>query len=131
MLYRKSAPTPPRLLLRIAATAGASALLGAVACSSSSSGSVPAAPTDAGDQGDVDMNGSSSSGGSGSPIVTGVLPSPHPDASGPCGGHPCGSMIMPADDAGDEGNVVSDAEIAPDDVAHCGGVCGVIVHLDQ
>jgi hypothetical protein len=135
MLYRKAAPNPPRLLLRIAATAGAGALLGAVACSSTSSGSVAAPPTDSGDQGDVDMSGSSSSGGSGSmPIVTGVLPSPHPDAAG-CGGGPCGVMVRPPDDAGDASDLapdaVSDAEIAPDDVAHCGGVCGVIVHLDQ
>ena len=61
--------------------------------------------------------------------------SPYPDASGPCSGHPCGVMVRPPDDAGDASDLapdaVSDAEIAPDDVAHCGGVCGVIVHLDQ
>jgi len=78
------------------------------------------------------MSGSSSSGGSGMPIVTGILPNPTP---GPCGGGPCGVMVRPPDDAGDASDLapdaVSDAEIAPDDVAHCGGVCGVIVHLDQ
>src|SRR5450432_1655432 len=36
MLYRKAPPTPPRLLLRIVATAGAGALLGFTGCSSSS-----------------------------------------------------------------------------------------------
>jgi hypothetical protein len=131
MLYRKAAPTPPRLLLRIAATAGAGALLGAAACSSVGephglvpmpNGLVANPPADAADQGDSE----------GTPIMTGVLPNPNP---GPCGGGPCGTIALPAADAGDAGetapDAVSDAEIAPDDVAHCGGVCGVIVHLDQ
>jgi hypothetical protein len=130
MLYRKAAPNPPRLLLRIAATAGAGALLGAAACSSVGephglvpmpNGLVANPPTDAADQGDS----------TGTPITTGVLPNPNP---GPCGGGPCGVMVRPPDDAGDvapDSGAVSDAEIAPDDVAHCGGVCGVIVHLDQ
>jgi hypothetical protein len=67
------------------------------------------------------------------PIVTGVLPNPHPDASGPCGGGPCGTIALPASDAGDASDdavAVSDAEIVQDDVAHCGGVCGVIIHVD-
>jgi hypothetical protein len=47
---------------------------------------------------------------------------------------------MPTGDAGDAsddaapntmGDAVSDAEIVADDVAHCGGVCGVIIHTDQ
>lgn len=69
------------------------------------------------------------------PITTGVVPNP-----GPCGGGPCGSMALPTGDAGDAsddaapntmGDAVSDAEIVADDVAHCGGVCGVMVHIDQ
>jgi hypothetical protein len=74
------------------------------------------------------MSGSSSSGGSsGGSSSSG--------GQSPCGGGPCGVMVRPPDDAGDASELapdaVSDAEIAPDDVAHCGGVCGVIVHLDQ
>ena len=77
MLYRKAAPNPPRLLLRIAATAGAGALLGAAACSSVGephglvrmpNGLVANPPADAADQGDSE----------GTPIMTGVLPQPQP-----------------------------------------------------
>ena len=46
MLYRKVPPSPPRLLLRIVATAGTSALLGAAACSSTSSGPIAIMPGD-------------------------------------------------------------------------------------
>jgi hypothetical protein len=122
MLYRKTAPTPPRLLLRIVATVGAGALLGVAACSSStSSGSVPSAPTDAADEADfVDSAGS--------------IANPFLDATLPCGGGPCGSVAhLP--DAGDGGDLPPDASDtgvdAPDDVTHCGGVCGVIVRPDQ
>ena len=120
MLYRKAAPTPPRLLLRIA---GAGAVLGAVACSSTgAAGLVPSPvsgpPADAADQGDSDIG----------PVVTGLLPNP-------CGGGPCGSIASPPDDAGDASDAATDAlrdaEVVPDDVAHCGGVCGVVIHLDQ
>jgi hypothetical protein len=50
MVYRKSPPRPPRLLLRVVAAAGAGALLGATACSSNSpiEGSLPAVPNDSG-----------------------------------------------------------------------------------
>jgi hypothetical protein len=42
MIYRKAPPQPGRLLLRVVAMAGASAVAGAVACSSSGAvGSVP------------------------------------------------------------------------------------------
>ncbi len=130
MLYRKAPPSPPRLLLRIVVTAGAGALLGAAACSSSSNGGTGAMPgvvpnpTDSGD----DMAEAST-------IVTGVMPS-YPDARA-CGGGPCGSIVMPQGDAGDAGDLEADAPSdvetadATDDVAHCGGVCGVIVHPDQ
>jgi hypothetical protein len=46
MHYRKTSPTPPRLLLRIVATAGAGALFGVAACGSGSEGSAPATPSD-------------------------------------------------------------------------------------
>ncbi len=144
MLYRKAAPNPPRLLLRIVATAGAGALLGVAACSSSSAnGSSPIVPAaDAADNGDLDAN----------QIITGVLPS-HPDATVlPCGaGGVCGLMVLPHDgDVGDEaspgesdagaeaGNdAAADAEIpdsgtheAPDGgiMLHCPPICGVVVH---
>jgi hypothetical protein len=137
MLYRKAPPTPPRLLLRIVATAGAGALLGMAACASSSSnGVVPSPPSDAADEAELDAT----------PIVTGLVANP-PDATLPCGGGPCGSVAFPAD-GGDAGGLVpatdaeaspldasldgSDANVeSPDAIAHCGGVCGVIVHVDE
>ena len=137
MLYRKAPPTPPRLLLRIVATAGAGALLGMTACSSSSSNGVgPSPPTDAADEAEFDA----------SPIVTGLVANP-PDATLACGGGPCGSVALPPD-GGDAGGLVPDADAeaspvdasfdgsdasvdSPDAIAHCGGVCGVIVHVDE
>jgi hypothetical protein len=137
MLYRKAPPIPPRLLLRIVATAGAGALLGMAACSSSSSNGVgPSPPTDAADETELDA----------SRIVTGLVANP-PDATLPCGGGPCGSVALPPD-GGDAGGLVpdadgeaspleasldgSDADVeSPDAIAHCGGVCGVIVHVDE
>jgi hypothetical protein len=103
MIYRKSPPSPPRLLLRVVATAGAGALLGAVACSSSSfNGTVPSA--DASDDAAFELDA----------VATGVLPG-HPDATMlACGGGACGIMAEP-DDAG------ADACTGPD----C-GVPGVI-----
>jgi hypothetical protein len=128
MLYRKTPPSPPRLLLRIVATAGAGVLLGAAACSSSSqaTSSMPTGP-EGGDDAESEA----------STIVTGVLPS-YPDATA-CGGHPCGSIVMPPGDAGevsdhdqpgDADDLATDATDAGN-IAHCGGVCGVIVHPDQ
>ncbi|HTB72593.1 MAG TPA: hypothetical protein VK762_05100 [Polyangiaceae bacterium] len=129
MLYRKASPRPPRLLLRIAATAGASALLGVAACSSSSdsvapSGAVVSPPAD--DAGDAASNPVT--------IMTGIMA--NPDATVACGGGPCGSVVM-SQDGGDAGDFAPDAENdagsmdATDDVTHCGGVCGVIVRPDQ
>ncbi len=143
MLYRKAAPGPPRLLLRIVATAGAGALLGVAACSSSStSGSSPLVPSaDAADNGDLDAT----------PILTGLLPN-HPDATLlPCGaGGPCGAIALPHLDGGDEASAdgsdagadagndaASDAEISDTGVndlaeggilVHCPPTCGVVVH---
>ncbi len=141
MLYRKASPTPPRLLLRIVATAGAGALLGMAACSSSSSNGVgPSPPTDAADEAEFDAS-------------SGSVTNP-PDATLPCGGGPCGSVALPPD-GGDAGGLVPDADAeaspvdasfdgsdasfdgsdasvdSPDAIAHCGGVCGVIVHVDE
>src|SRR5579859_5013119 len=80
MLYRTAAPTPPRLLLRIA---GAGAVVGAVACSSTGAhGLVPSpvstSPDDAADQSDADIG----------PVATGLLPNP-------CGAGPCGFIASP------------------------------------
>jgi hypothetical protein len=119
MLYRKAPPAPPRLLLRIVATAGAGALLGFTGCSSSSgspvdSGSVvgPEAglmanvPSDASDDSAPTVN--SSSGGiivmpddDASPAdaeagLDGSSPDAFDgsgDATGPC--HPCGVVVRP------------------------------------
>jgi hypothetical protein len=85
MLYRKSSPNPPTLLLRIVATAGAGALLGAAACRSSAPGSVPIVPSDSGSE-----------------------------AQGPCGGGgPCGTVVMPPD-SGNEATVGGGVVVSPD-----------------
>jgi hypothetical protein len=156
MLYRRTPPNPPRLLLRIVATAGAGALLGVAACSSSSDSAGPPGvagfpPADAADDGESDAN----------QIMTGIVANPdatigcggslgvcgsvgyipqdggedaNPDATGPCGESPCpmidgGILVMPYD--GGEGIVDAAILDATEDVAHCGGFCGVIVHPDQ
>jgi hypothetical protein len=146
MLYRKAPPTPPRLLLRIVATAGAGALMGMAACSSSSVNGLAAdSPADAAD--DADLLDAS-------PVFTGLLA--NPDATLPCGGGPCGSVALPPD-GGDAGGPVYDADAggpiydadaggspadasldgsdagvdSPDAIAHCGGFCGVVVHVDE
>ena len=143
MLYRKASPTPPRLLLRIVATAGAGALLGMTACSSSSSNGVgPNPPTDAADEG---VNLGVDGGVADLDAFMGLVA--YPDATLACGGGPCGSVALPPD-GGDAGGLVPDADAeaspvdasfdgadtgvdSPDAIAHCGGVCGVIVHVDE
>lgn len=132
MLYRKSSPNPPRLLLRIVASAGAGALVSAAACSSSE----PSGPCGGGPCGTVVLVPDS-----------GVDPGP-PDAQsadvaaeaepgrGPCGGGPCGSVAIPPD-AGDGGEPEAATVVGgglfpkPDAEAEggpCGGgPCGVII----
>jgi hypothetical protein len=139
MLYRKAPPSPPRLLLRIVTTAGAGALLGVAACSSSSNSGgsgIMGVVTNPSDSGGDDLGSEAST------IMTGVMPS-YPDARA-CGGGPCGSMIMPPGDAGETGDasIASDASdasdlaadapsdaaiVETDAIAHCGGVCGIVV----
>src|SRR6185437_12632253 len=109
MLYRKAPPQPSRMLLRVVAVAGASALLGATACSSSSGGSMnnpEAGPDgmacgaegvcgsvpepDGGPMGAVDSG----------PVGIGVDGGIEVAVDGGC--HPCGVGPIP-DDAGDGG----------------------------
>ncbi|HTB73970.1 MAG TPA: hypothetical protein VK762_12035 [Polyangiaceae bacterium] len=138
MLYRKAPPSPPRLLLRIVATAGTSALVGAVACSSTSSGSIAIMPSDdASDASNAVMGfgaypcyEDASACGDAAGLIT------NPDDGGPCNGGPCGAVIMPGDDAGDAGEPPMDAssdgeslDAVDEGTVHC-GVCGVIVHID-
>ena len=69
MIYRKAPPQPGRLLLRVVAVAGAGAVLGVVACSSSSSSGQPVGGVvpnhqDAGvDSGDSGFMGATDGGG--------------------------------------------------------------------
>jgi hypothetical protein len=129
MLYRKAPATPPRLLLRIVATAGAGVLVGVAACSSSSDSAAPPGVV-------VSPPGDDAGDAASSPttIMTGIMA--NPDATVGCGSEPCGFVAMPQD-GGDAGAFAPDAENdagmtdAADDVVHCGGVCGVIVRPDQ
>jgi hypothetical protein len=149
MLYRKTPATPPRLLLRIMATAGTGALLGAAACGgvdSTSTGSpvspvrdvADAQPT--GDDGSITM-------GFVVGMPTGLLPLVRDaggDATLACGTGFCGSAVMPPADGGDAGadasgadtsdaaakDAADDAGLLADDGGslHCPPVCGVVVH---
>jgi hypothetical protein len=112
MLYRKSSPNPPTLLLRIVATAGAGALLGAAACGGSTAmGSIAIPDSDAG----RDAAG--------------------PGLPAPCNGGPCGSVVMPTTDSGEAGfvgfvggGVVVNPDSGSDSQVPCnGGPCGVVV----
>ncbi len=119
MLYRRSPLHPPKLLLRVAASAGLGTLVGMAACSSGSSsayspeGSAPATPSDASDDG--------------STIVE-------------CLGF-CGFVVEP-DEAGEpdaDAGLVTDADAGPViDASHddasmesCNPVCGIVVHPDE
>jgi hypothetical protein len=97
MLYRKAPPTPPRLLLRIIATAGVGALVGTAGCSSAAAnGTTTLPPSDASDDAPMmEVHG----------IVT------NPDASDPCNGFPCGGFV-----------VDPDASLACGDSRLCGAV---------
>ena len=105
MLYRKSSPNPPTLLLRIVASAGASAILGTAACSGTDPvmGSVASIPDSGHEQPNVGQGGQPpGSADSGTP------------GTGPCGGGPCGTVAMPP---------AGDASVAPCN----GGPCGTVV----
>ncbi len=146
MLYRKVPPSPPRLLLRIVATAGTGALLGAAACSSTSSGSIAGGSItnmpsdDASDASNAVMGfGAYPCYEDASACVDAAGPITNPDEGGPCNGGLCGAvgMIMPGGDAGDAGEPAMDAssdgeslDATDDGTVHCGGVCGVIIHID-
>lgn len=143
MLYRKASPTPPRLLLRIVAGAGAGAMLGAVACSSSSLSGVTAAPHDGGDTSLDGTDGTDADDTSCHGFCVGVgsvaVP-PGEDASDQDVFRPMGSYGQ-LPDASDAGYVPlgSDAGyVAPDDAAQdldaagpCHPVCGLIIRPDQ
>jgi hypothetical protein len=143
MLYRKSPPTAPRLLLRIVATAGAGALLAMTGCSSSSSeGSATTPPSDASADDAVTPV-------CGSGLVCGSLAAPPPDggdsedagATGPCGGHVCGTIALPQDagdlDAADGhapvtgGDTGAPTDASDDATGPCHPVCGIIVAPDH
>jgi len=133
MLYRKSPPKPPRLLLRIVSAASAGALVGACGGSSGGgsqdhtifAGSLPGVPQDAGDEEAVSVGGGSrctdcmpsDAGPSDAELMDGGF-LVAPDS----GFH--GTMAFPGD-GGDAGN---DAD-AGDAALHCGngGFCGVVV----
>jgi hypothetical protein len=153
MLYRKSPPAPPRLLLRIAAAAGAGTLYGIAACSSPPglTGVAPAIPSDASDDAPLACGGE----------FCGIVydGSVGDDALPACGGGFCGilyeggvdGMAHPHDgssdlpDAGDQGGgdaapvlgVVdgspvdaSAADAADDATAPC-HPCGVVIRPDR
>jgi hypothetical protein len=144
MLYRKSSPNPPRLLLRIVATAGASALLGATACGSTV-GTVPDAAADSGNDAQGPCDGGPCivsmgvmpvppDAGEAGTVGGGVVVSPDSggDARGPCNGGPCGVVVMPHD-AGEAGTVGGGIVVSPDSGSDAqgpcnGGPCGVVIH---
>jgi hypothetical protein len=151
MLYRRSSPTPPRLLLRIVATAGTGTLFAVAACSSSGAeGLGPGTPSDASDTSDID----GSFGCGNNPCGSSKLPDDASDTDASpdatmlaCGGGVCGTVALP--DAGDGGDAAAsepDAGIADGsradayaddatvDAAEDAGLChpcGVVVHLDE
>lgn len=97
MHYRKSSPNPPRLLLRIVATAGAGALVGACSsgsgtesghpCGSGFCGSAVMIPSDADVDGDAELR---------------------------CGTGVCGSIGLPSSDAGEASVVGGGVMVRPD-----------------
>jgi hypothetical protein len=122
MLYRKSSQNPPTLLLRIVATAGATAVLAACGGEAFSNpdadagGTEQTGPCGGGPCGSVAMPSDSGDVGH---VVTGLVANP-PDAGGspgPCNGRPCGVVVMPTD-AGEAA--------APHGPCN-GGPCGVVV----
>jgi hypothetical protein len=118
------------------ASAGTSALLGAAACSSTSSGSIAIMPSDAASDASNAVMGFGPFPCDNDPSAcvdaAGLIT--NPDDGGPCNGGPCGVVIMSGGDAGELAmDASSDGEsldATDDGTAHCGGVCGVIIHID-
>jgi hypothetical protein len=149
MLYRKSSPHPPTFLLRIVATAGAGALLGATACGGSSTmGSIAIADSGSGnDAGNGGVPPRPCGGGiCGSAVMppdsgeVGFIdsdtayPDSWVDSPGPCNGGPCGSVVMPVD-AGEASvmgimvGLVPNQDAEADAHGPCGGgPCGIVIH---
>jgi hypothetical protein len=135
MLYRKAAPNPPRMLLRIVASTGA--LLCVTACESQQISGLSVLPSDAAT--DAEVDGDQFCCGS----TIGVPPGPDAGILSFPPGPDAGILSFPPDagDAGDSSDVPGDAESlgdtgagssdATDDVTHCGGFCGVVVHPDE
>jgi hypothetical protein len=140
-IYRKAPPQPPRLLLRIVATAGAGALLSTAACSDSgsnhpfnglvgmpSSGASSGSATSGSSSGSTSGDSGASSGGPVG-VTTGFYGSvtmPPDDA-----GHPPGVVVMPPpEDAGNDADHHPPGIVVmpPHDDAgpHC-QPCGVVV----
>jgi hypothetical protein len=142
MLYRRSPLSPPKLLLRVIATAGVGTLLGVAACSSSSAtpdsqnlgpeGSAGIVPSDASDE----------------EVTVGCLGfcgiAVQPDACGNPGCEPSGSVYVPPEagepddaspvtdaDAGPATDAASDASTDDGSTGPCHPVCGIIVHPDE
>jgi hypothetical protein len=156
MLYRKSPPTPPRFLLRIAAAAGAGTLFGIAACGGAESGiegAAPAIPSDASVDaplacgavfcGLVSEPVDASDTDSAQTMTSGLVSMPD-DAGLACGNGVCGSVghLPDAGDAGDkDADATGDADSGlldgppADAIAVDGGLichpCGVVVHVDE
>ncbi len=141
MLYRKAPPNPPRLLLRIAATAGAGALVQMAACTSTSSMGPNSDSPDASESdvlGVVDASGFDVFGSASLPDASesdafqGVGSSRSPDASE----SDAGDLDAPdsrgyVDDTGILSSPDVDAADARPETGPCNPVCGLIVHVDE
>jgi hypothetical protein len=137
VIYRKAAPHPPRMLLRIVATAGTGALLGVAACSDGGSapapitGSLPALYVpDASDDGShfngvapCTPCGDDGDDGGSVRVVTGSLANP------PDGGYPSDDASL---DAPDDASPDAEATDASDAGSFCHGVCiGTVINPDR
>ena len=145
MLYRKLSPRPPRLLLRIVATAGTGTLLGIVACGTDSAtfnGTLASPGPDAAHVPSAD-DASIGMGGFLGMAVGVVDASVLDDAGGDAADGARLDDASPVKDSGEDAGSdatkdasddaqVSDGAIkdAADegDVLHCPPVCGVVVH---
>jgi len=125
MLYRKAPPGPPRLLLRIVATAGAGALLGFTGCSSDSGSPVDSGSA-VGPEGGLLPNVASDASDDSAPVVFsssgGIMIRPDDDASPPDAE---AGLDVSSPDAFDGSGDATDDATAP---CH---PCGVVVRPDQ